>query len=261
MNIASFGPTVDRCFSFTIFRIGFINSLCFCFVRPLKYVPKSNVKFRISWTQKFLSSESFWTNTTELGSRIVKALAKAILPVAVLAVSNLAITPDNSGASKCLTSAAFNAVSIIACSLTMKVQSLSENVPVTLSPRVARIHSENSSQCLSRSSALTWPSSGSAMISAVRMILNLALLFVFGLASIQFSFINREDLPHGIAEFGGWFLDLVNRCRHGATVSFHDRERKTYTSDMPSVAIIKSVRNSRPQSIFSPLPSCVNRNE
>jgi hypothetical protein len=87
------------------------------------------------------------------------------------------------------------------------------------------------------------------------MILNLALLFIFGLASIKLSFINREDLPHGISDFGGWFLDLVNRCRHGATVSFHDLERKTYTSDTPTVAIIKSVRNSRPQSIFSPLPS------
>ena len=51
------------------------------------------------------------------------------------------------------------------------------------------------------------------------MILNLALLFVFGLASIQFSFINREDLPHGVAEFCHRFLDLVNRCRHGARYS------------------------------------------
>ncbi len=48
------------------------------------------------------------------------------------------------------------------------------------------------------------------------MILNLALLFIFGLASIQFSFIYREDLPHGVSEFGGRLLDLVNRCWHGA---------------------------------------------
>jgi hypothetical protein len=51
------------------------------------------------------------------------------------------------------------------------------------------------------------------------MILNLTLLFVFGLASIQFSFINREDLPHGVAEFVGRFLDLMNRCRHVATLT------------------------------------------
>jgi hypothetical protein len=46
------------------------------------------------------------------------------------------------------------------------------------------------------------------------MSLNLALLFVFGLASIKLSFINREDLPHRVAEFGGRLLDLVDRCRH-----------------------------------------------
>lgn len=57
------------------------------------------------------------------------------------------------------------------------------------------------------------------------MILNLALLFVFGLASIQFSFINREDLSHGTTEFTGRLLDLMNRSRHVATVSFHDLER------------------------------------
>jgi hypothetical protein len=51
------------------------------------------------------------------------------------------------------------------------------------------------------------------------MILDLALLFVFGLASIQFSFVNREDLPHGATEFGGRFLDLVNRSRHVATLT------------------------------------------
>jgi hypothetical protein len=41
------------------------------------------------------------------------------------------------------------------------------------------------------------------------MILNLALLFVFGFASIQLSFINRENLPHGVTEFVGRLLDLV----------------------------------------------------
>jgi hypothetical protein len=51
------------------------------------------------------------------------------------------------------------------------------------------------------------------------MSLNLALLFVFGLSSIQLSFINREDLPHGAAEFGGWLLNLMNRCRHDRTLS------------------------------------------
>jgi hypothetical protein len=45
-------------------------------------------------------------------------------------------------------------------------------------------------------------------------ILNLALLFVFGLASIQLSFINRENLPHGISEFVGRLLDLVSCGRH-----------------------------------------------
>jgi len=51
------------------------------------------------------------------------------------------------------------------------------------------------------------------------MILNLALLFVFGLASIQFSFINREDLSHSTAEFTGWLLGLMNRSRHVATLT------------------------------------------
>jgi hypothetical protein len=48
------------------------------------------------------------------------------------------------------------------------------------------------------------------------MILDLALLFVFGLTSIKLSFINREDLPHGAAKFTGWLLDLMNRSRHVA---------------------------------------------
>jgi hypothetical protein len=51
------------------------------------------------------------------------------------------------------------------------------------------------------------------------MVLNPTLLFVFGLASVEFSFINREDLPHRVAEFSGWLLDLVNRCRHDRTIS------------------------------------------
>ncbi len=93
------------------------------------------------------------------------------------------------------------------------------------------------------------------------MILNLALLFVFGLASIKLSFINRQDLPHGASEFAGWLLDLVNCGRHGETVSFYDSERKTYTRDVPTVMIIKSVRSNRPQSIFLSVPSSVNRNE
>jgi hypothetical protein len=37
--------------------------------------------------------------------------------------------------------------------------------------------------------------------------------------ALQFSFINREDLPHGAAEFSGWFLDLMNRSRHVATLT------------------------------------------
>jgi len=93
------------------------------------------------------------------------------------------------------------------------------------------------------------------------MTLDLALLFVFGLASIKLSFINRENLPHRVAEFVGWLLDLVNRCRHGDSVSFYDSERKTYTRDVPRAAIIKSVRSNRPQSIFLSVPSSVNRNE
>jgi len=59
------------------------------------------------------------------------------------------------------------------------------------------------------------------------IILDLALLFVFGLAPIKFSFINRENLPHSVTEFGGWLLDLVNRCRHGANISLHPLDRKT----------------------------------
>lgn len=51
------------------------------------------------------------------------------------------------------------------------------------------------------------------------MILNLALLFVFSLASIQLSFINREDLSHGATEFGRWLLDLVNCRWHVATLT------------------------------------------
>jgi hypothetical protein len=92
------------------------------------------------------------------------------------------------------------------------------------------------------------------------MILNLALLFVFGLASIQFSFINREDLPHSVAEFVGWFLDLMNRSRHGATISFHDLERNTYTTDVPAAMMIKSVRIIRAQSMRDVTPDSVNRN-
>lgn len=51
------------------------------------------------------------------------------------------------------------------------------------------------------------------------MILNLALLFILGLASIQLSFINRENLLHGAAEFGGRLLDLMNRSRHVLTLA------------------------------------------
>jgi hypothetical protein len=54
-----------------------------------------------------------------------------------------------------------------------------------------------------------------------------------------------------------WWLRLL----HVVTVSFHDLERKTYTRDVPTAAIIKSVRNNRPQSIFLLVPSSVNRNE
>ena len=46
------------------------------------------------------------------------------------------------------------------------------------------------------------------------MILDLALLFVFGLAAVQFALWHRENLLHGVAEFGGWLLDLVNCGRH-----------------------------------------------
>jgi hypothetical protein len=79
--------------------------------------------------------------------------------------------------------------------------------------------------------------------------LNLALLFVFGLASIKLSFINREDLLHGAAEFGGRLLDLMNRSRHNATVSFHDLERNAYNDQPPTAAIIKFSNNNLPQSI------------
>jgi hypothetical protein len=40
------------------------------------------------------------------------------------------------------------------------------------------------------------------------MILNLTLLFVFGLASRQFAFWHGENLPHGVAEFLGRFALL-----------------------------------------------------
>ena len=48
------------------------------------------------------------------------------------------------------------------------------------------------------------------------MTLNLALLLVFGLSSIQFLFRNGQNLFHSIAKFYGRFLNLVNRSRHVA---------------------------------------------
>ena len=74
------------------------------------------------------------------------------------------------------------------------------------------------------------------------MILNLALLFVFGLASIQLSFINREDLPHGASEFGGRLLDLVNRCRHGARYSFYGAGSNVAFRNSIEIGLIESIR-------------------
>jgi hypothetical protein len=81
------------------------------------------------------------------------------------------------------------------------------------------------------------------------MTLNLTLLFVFGLAPVQFLFRNRQNLFHGTAEFIGWPLDLVGGCRHVVKSITQDLERKAYKSQLPTTAMIKSPRNSLLQSI------------
>jgi len=48
------------------------------------------------------------------------------------------------------------------------------------------------------------------------MALNLALLFVFGLAPVQFFLSYRENLLHGFSQFIGPLLNLVRGDRHVA---------------------------------------------
>lgn len=133
------GVVVALCSGLIILEMGFINSFRFSSLRLAKYLSRSNLKLRTSCTQKFLSSDIFWMKTVVSGRSICKAFANATLPVAVLLVSSFEITRDNSGAWKCLMRASFSAVSIIACSFTICVQSLSP-IRNASSPIVARIH-------------------------------------------------------------------------------------------------------------------------
>ena len=55
------------------------------------------------------------------------------------------------------------------------------------------------------------------------MTLNLALLFVFQLAALQFFFWHRENLLHCVSEFLGRLL--FGRCRHGSTIRSSPRFR------------------------------------
>ena len=50
------------------------------------------------------------------------------------------------------------------------------------------------------------------------MILNLTLLFVLGLAPVEFLLWHRENLLHRFSEFIGRLLDLVNRGWHSRTI-------------------------------------------
>jgi len=53
------------------------------------------------------------------------------------------------------------------------------------------------------------------------MTLNLALLFVFQFALLQFLFVHRENLLHRSFEFRGWFL--LRCCWHGShSTRFHN---------------------------------------
>jgi hypothetical protein len=52
------------------------------------------------------------------------------------------------------------------------------------------------------------------------MALNLALLFVFRFASVQFLFWCQLTLLHGFSEFIERLLNLVSNCRHVARYSF-----------------------------------------
>jgi hypothetical protein len=59
------------------------------------------------------------------------------------------------------------------------------------------------------------------------MTLNLALLFVFGLASRQFAFRNGENFSHCVFETLRWFFGLDRfGLWHGKNVSPIDRNRK-----------------------------------
>lgn len=91
------------------------------------------------------------------------------------------------------------------------------------------------------------------------MTLDLALLLVVQFAALQFPFRHRENLLHGLAEFLGRIW-LGRCCLHVATLSLHALDRKTYTTDVPTAMMIKSVRINRAQSIRDVIPDSVNRN-
>ena len=61
------------------------------------------------------------------------------------------------------------------------------------------------------------------------MSLDLALLFIFHFAPIEFLFRNRENLPHGFLKFYRRSLNLVSGCRHVAQYAIEQSDAITPT--------------------------------
>src|SRR5712691_6974124 len=79
------------------------------------------------------------------------------------------------------------------------------------------------------------------------MILNLALLFVLQLSALEFFFWHREDLFHGVAEFLGRLLDLMNGGRHGRTIrSVGLFQQTAFNKVSPTFLIKKPAARDRP---------------
>ena len=208
--------------------------------RLSEYCTKFKSKFLKSCTAKTRTLDRTLTNWQLSSDKSPYALIKPNFPLRSLFVSKCRTTSVSLGSRNLLRIRWLNATSRIAYILMTNVQSLSSTCRECKNagsrPTLSCNHalnllaiSEDSvgslvRECTTGTLPIFNPASDFALdslpfgiLAMPKVTLNLALLFVFQLAAVQFFFWHRENLLHRFFEFLGRLL--LGRCRHGGKVN------------------------------------------